>query len=922
MWIRSTYVCAAIIGLAGLCPALASAQSPEEKEEKGEEAKVEDRTVNSPTAATKTIPAAATDTQDRMVVTGSRIAREDLTAVGPTTILREAEIANTGLTNAEVLLQRLPSTAGFGGNQNAAFWVGAGWGTAQVNLRGLGVGRTLVLLNGRRVVAGGSGANNSVDLNMIPTSILSRVEVLKEGASAVYGADAVAGVVNFITKDRFKGLETYFQYGQTTEHSDGEDYVAGITFGNYNEQASFFVDINYEDSRAADLGTREPCALADIDGDNMLECSPGSSSTAGGRAVLPDGRQINFIGGDQFEPFDIQKHGFNFNPFFNAKNPVERRTVNAFGDYRLTDSVSVFSEVTFNSRESRQRATPATLRNIPLSASHPTNPTGEDIVVLARRTVDFGPRVFEQDVTTWRFVVGLEGQLWNDWDFDVAFNWGRNTATDGLTNNINTQRLSETLDPSICGMNQIPCADILGAGDLTSAVGDYVLIDQVDNGGNEQISVSGNLTGRVFELPAGPLGFAAGFEFRNDEGFLKPDSLLAAGASLGNAQDPVSGEIEAKEIYAEINAPLLANMPMAESLSLDLAGRFTDYDLFGSDTNFKVGLNWQVIPSARVRGTYSTAFRVPSVPELFSGVREAQLPTPDPCSGWSSLDPSSALFQNCQAAGLPVGFTQFGSIITTDVGSNPNLQPEDATTYTIGAVFEPEFLPGLALTVDFFDIDIDDAITQTSGGTKLEVCYNSPNLSHPFCEPEQHTRDPISGEVNFLSAQIGNAGKEVMNGFDVAGTYDFSLGSVSNSVKVLATRLNEYEITSFEGDDPIVRDGFVGCCTGGYPEWRGNGTWTASQGKWGGNYNVEWIGEATDRFGAPGEIGTDIDDVIYHNVQISRRIGDGIDLRLGVDNLFDKDAPFVRSWTDGNTDTMTYSLLGRFMYARVTLRLP
>jgi len=861
--------------------------------------------------------AAESETIDEIFVTGSRIKRADLTSVGPTTIMTDVEIANTGVNNVEVLLQRLPSTAGFGGNSNAAYWVSGGWGTAQVNLRGLGVNRTLVLLNGRRVVAGGSGANDSVDLNMIPMSVVSRVEVLKDGASAVYGADAVAGVVNFITKDQFEGLQVRSEFGQTSE-SDGEDLIAGVTFGNYSEQGGFWFDVNYQDSRAAPLFPRAPCALADIDGDNSLECSPGSSSSAGGRAVLPDGSQINFIGGDQFEPFNIQEHGFNSNPFFNAKNPVERVTVNAAGDYALTDSVSVFGEATFNSRQSWQPASPATLRNIPFDASHPTNPTGEDIVLLARRTVEFGPRDFEQDVTTWRFVVGLEGEIWDDWNFDVAFNWGRNTATDALLNNINTQKLGETLDPTTCGTNGIPCADILGEGDLTAAVGDYILVNQLDSGGNEQISLSGNLGGEIFELPAGPVGLAAGFEFRQDKGWLDPDSLLTAGAALGNAQDPISGEIEASEVYGEVSVPLLTNAPMAESLSLDLAARFSDYDLFGSDTNYKIGVNWQAVPSAKLRGTYSTAFRVPSVPELFSGVREAQLPTADPCSGWSSLDPSSTVYQNCQAAGVPVGYTQFGSIIITDIGGNPNLEPEDATTFTIGAVFEPAFLPGLAFTIDYFDIEIDDAVAQTSGSTKLSICYNSPNLSHPFCDPESHTRDPLSGEVNFLSAQSANTGKEVMKGIDYGVTYDFEYRSISNSVKLLASYLDEYEITAFEGDDPIVRDGFVGCCVGGYPDWRAHGSWTASTDRWDATYNFQMIGAATDRNGAPGEIGTDIDRVFYHNVQLAYRINEAMQVRVGIDNLFDEDAPYVRSWSDGNTDTLTYSLLGRYAYARFT----
>lgn len=856
-------------------------------------------------------------TQEKVVVTGSRIQRSDLSSVGPLAVLDDQDIYATGITNVEELLQTQSFSAGFAGNANAAYWVSGGWGTAQVNLRGLGANRTLVLLNGRRVVAGGSGANSSVDLNMIPVSLLERVEVLKDGASAVYGADAVSGVVNLITKDEFDGFKLDTKFGISDE-GDAEEYLVDLTWGLTNDRASMMFNASYQNNQAAPLDVRAPCPLVDRDGDNTLECS-GSSSTAGGRAVLPNGDQINFVGGDAYEPFDILAHGFNYNPFFNASNPVERVSFAAIGKYEISDSMRFFSEALFNWRTSNQPGSPATLSNISFDASHPTNPTGEDIILLRRRTAEFGSRQFAQDVSTWRLVAGIEGDLWQDWAYDVSLNWGRNTATDSLKNNINTLRLSETLDPSICGMNGIPCADLLGEGDITSEVGDYILMNQASTGGNEQISFTGNIAGSLFELPAGPVGFAAGFEYREDEGWLDPDALLVAGYALGNAQDPVKGSIEAQELYTEIHVPLIADAPLAQSVDLDLALRYSDYDLFGSDENYKVGLNWQIVPDFKLRGTYSTAFRVPSVTELFSGVSEGQIPTSDPCSNWAALDPSSVIYQNCQAAGVPVTYTQFSSSILTNQGGNPDLEPENATTFTIGAVYQPRFVPGLSFTVDYFDIDIQDAIRQTSGSTKLAYCYNSVGLSHPFCGTQHHTRNALTGDIDFLSAQSANTGNEVMQGVDISATYDFTTQDISHSVKLQATNLFKYEVTAFDGDTPFVYDGGVGCCEGGYPEWRATGSWSANSGPWSGVYNAQLIGAATDYYGTPGSIGTDIDAVVYHNVQGSYQLTEKLKLSAGVDNLFDKKAPYVSSWSDGNTDTMTYSLLGRYFYARATL---
>ncbi|RAN35533.1 TonB-dependent receptor [Hyphomonas pacifica] len=856
--------------------------------------------------------------QQTVIVTGSRIIRDDLTSVGPMSIYDATQIDNLGITNVETLLQRAPFSAGFAGNANSAYWVGGGWGTAQVNLRGLGVNRTLVLLNGRRVVAGGSGANDSVDLNMIPISILNQVEVLKDGASAVYGADAVAGVVNLITKDTFDGLQIEGKYGVTGE-GDGEEYLLDLTWGVSNDRGSLALNMNYQDSQAAPLSPRAPCSVADLDGNGSLECTPGSSSTAGGRAVLPNGDQINFIGGDVYEPFDIQKHGFNFNPYFNASNPLKRLSLSAFGSYRLNDTTNLFSEALFNWRNSTQPASPATLKNIAISASHPANPTGEDIVVLSRRTTEFGARTFEQDVETWRIVAGLEGEFGSGWHYDVALNWGRNTATDALLNNINTRRFAETLNPDLCGSNGIPCADILGEGDLTKEIGDYILVNQRSTGGNEQRSLTSNLTGQVFDLPAGTAGIAVGFELREDEGWLEPDALLASGGALGNAQTPIRGRIKASEIYGEINLPLLKDAAFAKALDLDAAVRYSDYHLFGGDTNYKLGLNWQIVPSFKLRGTWSTAFRVPSVRELFSGVNEAQLPTQDPCSNYVDLDPSSTIYKNCQAAGVPLNFEQFGSIILTDQGGNPDLQPETSKTFTLGLVAKPDLVPGLSLTLDYFDIEIEDAIRQTSGSAKLASCYTTPGFSHPFCASRHHTRNPLTGEVNFLSAQSSNTGDETMRGIDFGASHTGELGQLNSHVQLQTTYLIDYETVAFDGADPFEYVGGVGCCEGGYPEWRGQASWTLSSDCWGVTWNAQYIGEATDLYGDPEGVGYNIDPVVYHNVQGRYRLSDTAELGFGIDNLFDEKAPYVQSWSDGNTDTMTYSLLGRFFYMRATL---
>jgi outer membrane receptor protein involved in Fe transport len=285
------------------------------------------------------------------------------------TVIDAQAIAATGVTSTEVLLQRFSASAGFAGNQTNAYWTGNGYGTAQVNLRGLGINRTLVLLNGRRVVNGGTGANSAVDLNMIPTSLIERIEVLKDGASALYGADAVAGVVNIVTREKFDGLRIESQFGQTSR-GDGEELAANLTAGFSGDRGSLMASLNYSDAKAVNMADRASCALADA-GDGTLVCG-GSSSTSGGRATILSGpntgQRINFnnepnANGDLFEPYSGAQHNIPYFQWLNAVNPIEKTTASLFGNLRLTDNVRLFSEMIYNHRKSDQIATPGTLQN-------------------------------------------------------------------------------------------------------------------------------------------------------------------------------------------------------------------------------------------------------------------------------------------------------------------------------------------------------------------------------------------------------------------------------------------------------------------------------------------------------------------------------------------------------------------------------
>jgi iron complex outermembrane receptor protein len=871
--------------------------------------------------------AAPPTTMERVQITGSRInlKQAQLSGVGPITVIDAEAIQRSGAISVETLLQRLPASSGAAGNQTSAYWTGNGYGTTQVNLRGLGIDRTLVLLNGRRIVNGGTGANSSVDLNMIPVALIERVEVLKDGASAIYGADAVAGVVNIITKKNLVGAEAAVRYGKTAR-GDGEEKSVDVAWGVGGANGSLMSGINYSESGTVNMATRAPCNLGEAGG--TLVCT-GSSATIGGRARLADGRRVNFnqvIGGDprSFETYSASKHNYNGNPTLNAVNPIKRLGFSTFGTINLTENTQFFTELLFTNRQSNQLATPGSLgvyRTIKIAATDPTNPTGQNLTLERRRLVEAGPRTFFQETNTFRAVTGLKGTIGQNWDWSAALNWGRNTGTDGTSNVANLDRVDQTLDRTKCGNAAgatIPCGNYLGYGNLSPSVLKYILGSIRDTGGNDQKSATASISGQLFELPAGAVGFASGVEFRRESGWRNPDNLTVLGIANTNRQDPIEGKYDAREVFAELAVPVLKDMPLVESLYFNTALRYSDYSLFGSKSTYKLGLDWQVVRSLKLRANFSSAFRIPNVPELYGGVAEGNLTTTDPCNGWSNLPTGSVIYQNCQVSKVPAGYRQLGNTILTTAGGNPKLQPEDARTVTVGTVWTPS--KSLTVTLDYYDIKISNAIQSVDGSTKLSVCYNTPGLAHIFCGPSSFTRNPATGEIDFLSSQPANAANQRVSGIDVGALYDFKLFGIDSSLSTDVSRLKRFDVRPFPGGEIISYAGKITGGQGSYAKWRGLASLTMGQGPWSGSYSIQYIGKADDINAAPSDIGAQAPGIAYHNAQLKYILSKALTLSFGVDNLLNKKAPFIQSYTDANTDTLTYDLLGRRWHARVGYR--
>lgn len=849
---------------------------------------------------------------ERIAITGSRIQREEMASTAPMTVFTAQDIEKTGATSVEVLLQRMTASAGFAGNQTNAYWTEGGYGSTQVNLRGLGVNRTLVLLNGRRMLNSGTGANSSVDLNTIPISVVERIEVLKDGASAIYGADAVAGVVNIITRQQIEGVEFQARTG-ITEQNDGEQYKLDLALGHIGERGSAYVAMSYDKTQAVDMLSRAPCPLEEVNGE--LVCG-GSSALPGGR-----GHFIDTNGNPIGDPLMLlptgsapytSSHKDNTYQYFNAVQPNERVNLFAYGEYDLTASSQVFAEAMYTHRSSQLPATPQSVSGIVIPAWHESNPTDADFLLQSRRLAE-APRQFNIQTDTWRLVTGFRGDLDNGWQWDAAVNFGSNRGSYEVTNVINKVRLAEATDYSSCNIDpNVPCANFWGAGSLTPEMLDYFLFNMRDRGGNEQFSLTTNITGDLWQLPAGMMSFAAGLEHRNEKGWNDPDPLKISGEANTAQQDPIDGRYTADEIYLETLLPILSGLPFAKSVELTAALRYSYFDTFGGDTNYKMGLLWVVNDAVTLRATQSTAFRVPNIPELFGGIDQGSMNTTDPCSEWVKLDPSSNRYANCMASNVPTNYKQEGTILT-DRGGNAELEPEEANTFTAGIVWDLGFIEGLNITLDYYKIEINNAINSVNGSSKLAACYDSKGMTHPFCSDEHFVRDAMTGNITYLQTQLGNAANEVVSGVDMAMFYQKEMGSVVTNTTWELSYLDQYDLQTYAGAPVESRAGTIGY-DGSYTKWRSNLYFDVTNDNWRFNYNIQYIGAADDQYANAGEIGDSVDALTYHNAQVHYQMDSNIAFTAGIDNLFDKQAPYHQSYTDGNTNTMTYDLMGRRYY--------
>lgn len=910
---------------------------------------------------------------EQIVVTGSRIRRDEFTSSAPIQIITTDKSALAGLINsAEILQNSAVATGQQIDDSFSGFVTDGGPGAFEISLRGLGGQRSLVLVNGKRWAPSGvRGATNSVDLSAIPNRLINRYEILKDGASSIYGADAVAGVVNAITRTAIDGASIDVTYRQP-EFGDGEEVVLDGIWGKTGDNWSFSAGLSFTSQSEVVMSDQDYSRcdtrprLTDQDGGGLLD------------NIDPEtGEQLcfGFIYGIGNGPFGFTRYEPTLGPGADPSNPnwdpeiqgifgipyfttVPETPLDNSGEFyrddlswdiaQLNTETDLFSfsslgsydfsfgdlgatayyEFYYNRRETR--ANGGHRQFFPLvPATNPTNPFGTNGPLAAFGGFTGQPVLpsyglldpnTDVEIDRYNLFIGLEGNLSATWTYDIYMGYGDSRGTyKGDT--LLQAEVDASLD-SVLVDGELVCADLVNnpgcvaadlfteaallRGELPADVLDYITKEIEGTTDYDSFQVAGYATGQLFELPAGAVMGVIGFEYRDESIDDKPDPESQAGNLWGlTAAGRTKGSDTVKEIFAEIELPLLADLPGIEELMFNGSGRYTDYDSFGDDETYRVALNWQVIPALRFRGTLGTSFRAPDLYEQFLADQTGFVSgLNDPCANYDDIfDPGDVVYDNC-ASQVPPDYSDAGLPgITTVTGGADTLLAETSDAWTYGFVWQPGEL-GFSFAMTWWDITIENTVQSLGATTVLGACYSSINFSSPLCQ-RIGPRD-ADGFITEIDASFVNVGEFNTSGTDIDFAYERSFNSFDLSLDTTVTYTDESnaellgELENYEKK-------------WGFPEWRGDLDVTVDWKNWQFNWRIDWIGkQSEDPVFDPGTTNVDRDSSIPHEFYhtLSARWTQGPWEVLGViRNLSDEDPPIVPDGSGTLSATRVFNTL-------------
>jgi outer membrane receptor protein involved in Fe transport len=858
-------------------------------------------------------------------ITGSRIKRQSETP-SPVQSFDFEDLNQNGVISLGEVLQELPSV---GSSLNGNGSAGTSHGASSINLRNLGDNRSLVLVNGHRWVngAGTRGFRDFVDMNTIPQAIVKRVEVLQDGATAIYGADAIAGVVNIYTYSDFVGTSIKTYYGESSQ-GDKETANIDVLWGKDIGDSNFMLAASYSDQKPIYTQDRELTAVP-LNGlstgtpeglfrENSLASVVDFTVPSGGITREPgaNGSDINnWRGVTSNDKFNRYTDNY-------VVGPSERFSLYAQGVVPL-DFATLKIEALYNKRISDQQFS-AALSSIQGSRGFiiPNNPvvnpfgvefSGSDFRHTAFFTEN-GLRVNEQIVETTRLGVGLDGEFGNNWSWDGFLSWAQNKGEFISNNQMDLDRLALGLracDASGIGANVSDllagCVPVNIFNPMSQNMVDYVNFTARDKNQAQQLDFTFNVTGVLYELPAGELAVAAGIEYRKEKGLDVSDSYVNADPRVNSYQTTSSaprlgtkGEYDLSEAYIELSVPLLTDTTLVKNLELSLASRYSDYSTFGSTTNSKAGLLYSPMTGLSFRATWAEGFRAPSILELFEGQRATFNAVNDPCATNNQLP-------GCIA--VPAAYVQENSNIPVTTGGNKLLQPETSENVSFGLIYLPEFIANFSITADWYDIEISDTISEFGAQNILDLCaYKNKNCGVITRDSSGEILELVDGPVNLNSTTV--AGMDVVMHYSMAtdiGKWDFSANF---------SKLSEFTEVSTLSDGTTQSVDKVGTAASreSYPEWRSSLTARWKHEQWSAAYSARIIGETTEMYKSEA---LPIESITYHNVSAGYDFNNGLKVKLGINNIADKQPPVSLTNTNINFDQNTYNAIGRFMYVQL-----
>jgi len=894
---------------------------------------------------------------ERIEVTGSRIFREGAIAPSPVTVVTGADLLKTGAVSIGESLRRLPALSNSSSFASSDNYTNGTTGTSRLNLRNMGENRTLVLVDGKRHVAASQGSA-TVDINTIPSAWVDRVEIITGGASAIYGADAVTGVVNFILKKNITGLD-FSAKQSASELSDAKTSRFSLSYGmDFDDgRGNIAVAAEYASQNQVKNGDH-PWSSESVGNwhdftnnpdtpDNVLTRGVGwYPAQVGGYASLGQQGVFTFredgsprlldlgVNPDTIWRNCIDCDGMYFAKYLDLRSEFDNSNFSFKSNYDITDDINVYFDAKYSTTHSIKEID-ASWGGFWHDVDHPyMHPEMAAMIVdngwtgtwMNRQNDDLGLRTEINDRDTTRFVVGVEGYVNDDWAYDVSLVRGETTVDRTTPQNRINDNLAFAVD-AIELDGEIVCASaearadgciafnyMGGPNQATQAHLDYLTTTSYFTTVLTQTVFSASVNNsQLFELPAGDIGFAAGMEYRKEES--KDSEPKGYEGTFSVAPSLAIGEFDVSEVFAEVIVPLVSDVYLVQDLSAEAAVRYADYSTIGGATSWKLGLNWAVNDELRFRTTLSEAVRAPNIGELFNAVYKNPTWIADPCTtdNLATIDNPETRIANCAALGIPADFNpsyDTDAQLWLDQGGNPDLKQETSTSTTVGFVYQPEFLENFVVTVDYWNIEIDDAVGSFGHQTIVDNCVDATaGINNPFCDIV--TRDASTHYITNALSSVINTASLTAEGIDFELNYNFDVMGATFNTNLMAE--HKLDRTAFTNQaDPTSLTELTGTTT--HPDWSGVFNFAMVKEQLTASWSTRYK-SAVDIYTAqslavnpnPSNI-MDFGSYVISNASVGYNFENGLSVAVGVDNIFNTRIPFGAASGSG------YDNMGRVGY--------